>query len=285
MYHIGGRETTNSMGLMTIDEGRCLKDGFCARECPAAIIELPGDGFPRIKPGQEEGCMDCGHCVAVCPHDALRHERIPAAGSPALRDDLRLSEAQAVQFLRSRRSIRHFADRPVERETIRKLIETARYAPSGGNRQGVEWLVIGDRGRLREIGALTVAWLRKIVEDPRAVAAAPYLLPTIAAWDAGQDTVLRGAPVLVVAMAPAEVMTGSVDVAIAQTYLDLYAPVLGLGTCWAGLLQGAMANAPEARAAVGVPDGYPHHYALMLGYPLVRFFRAPERKAPRITFA
>ena len=144
--------------------------------------------------------------------------------------------------------------------------------------------MIGDRGRLRKIGALTVDWIRKLAKDPRAVAAAPYLLPTIAAWDAGQDTVLRGAPVLVVAMAPAEVATGSADVVIAQAHLDLYAPVLGLGTCWAGLLQGAMANSPETRAAVGVPDGYPHHYALMLGYPDVRFFRAPERKAPKITF-
>ncbi|NLV30415.1 MAG: 4Fe-4S binding protein [Acidobacteria bacterium] len=273
------------MELITIDEDRCRKDGFCAWECPSAIIELPGDGWPRIKPGQEEGCMDCGHCVAVCPHDALRHERIPRAGSPALRDDLRIGEAQAAQFLRARRSIRHFAERPVEKDKILKLIETARYAPTGGNRQEVEWLVLDDGPRLREIGALTVAWLRKVVEDPRAVAAAPYLLPTIAAWDAGEDTVLRGAPALVVAMAPAEVMTGTVDVTIAQAYLDLYAPVLGLGTCWAGLLQGAMANAPETRAAVGIPEGYPHHYALMLGYPDVRFFRTPERKAPRITFA
>lgn len=240
------------MELITIDEDRCRKDGFCARECPSAIIELPGDGWPRIKPGQEEGCMDCGHCVAVCPHDALRHERIPRAGSPALRDDLRIGEAQAAQFLRARRSIRHFAERPVEKDKILKLIETARYAPTGGNRQEVEWLVLDDGPRLREIGALTVAWLRKVVEDPRAVAAAPYLLPTIAAWDAGEDTVLRGAPALVVAMAPAEVMTGTVDVTIAQAYLDLYAPVLGLGTCWAGLLQGAMANAPETRHSRGL---------------------------------
>ena len=91
--------------------------------------------------------------------------------------------------------------------------------------------MIGDRGRLRKIGALTVDWIRKLAKDPRTVAAAPYLLPTIAAWDAGQDTVLRGAPVLVVAMAPAEVATGSADVVIAQAHLDLYAPVLGLGTC------------------------------------------------------
>jgi nitroreductase len=42
--------------------------------------------------------------------------------------------------------------------------------------------------------------------------------------------------VLVVASAPKEATNGMVDVTLALSYLDLLAPTMGLGTCWAGLL-------------------------------------------------
>ena len=58
----------------------------------------------------------------------------------------------------------------------------------------------------------------------------------VAGWDAGFDTVLRDAPVIVVASAPKEAMNGLGDVTLALSYLDLMAPTMGLGTCWAGLL-------------------------------------------------
>jgi nitroreductase/NAD-dependent dihydropyrimidine dehydrogenase PreA subunit len=272
------------MGLLTIDEGRCKRDGFCVQECPALIIQLPEKGYPGIIPGCDDRCMDCGHCVAVCPYGALQHERIPFAKSPSILEALSINEAQAVQFLRSRRSIRHFKEKPVEQETIKRLIEVARYAPTGGNRQAVEWLVINDKSRIKEAATLTVDWLRQIVQDPQVVAAAPYLPLAIAAWDAGEDSVLRNAPSLVIALAPQEVMSGMVDLTLALSYLDVFAPAIGLGTCWAGLLQGALINSPATKAAVGIPDSYPHHYPIMVGYPDVTFYQVPERRAPKITF-
>jgi nitroreductase/NAD-dependent dihydropyrimidine dehydrogenase PreA subunit len=273
------------MGLLTIDRNLCKKDGLCVAECPSAIIHEQETGFPDILPEKEAGCIECGHCVAVCPFGALDHERVPLASSPLIQEDLCISGEQAIQFLRSRRSIRRFLDRPVEKEKIQKLIEAARCAPTGGNSQMVEWLVITEKERLKKIAGMTVDWMRVLAEDPRVVAAAPYLPAAVAAWDAGCDSVLRGAPALVVAMAPAKAINGYVDLTLALSYFDLLAPVLGLGTCWAGMLQGALANAPGTKAAVGIPEGYPHHYPIMLGYHTVRYYRMPDRKNPRITFA
>lgn len=272
------------MGLLTIDEGKCKRDGFCVQECPAVIIRLPGKGFPKILPIDEARCMDCGHCIAICPHDALIHARIPISQSPAIREDLKINEAQAAQFLRSRRSVRHYQDKAVEKEKIQRLIEIARYAPTAGNSQLVEWLVIADKARLKAIGEKTVDWLRALIQNPQAVAAAPYLPAAVAAWDAGYDSVLRGAPVLITAMAPKEAMNGQVDLTLALSYLDVFAQTLDLGTCWAGLVEGAMVHSAAARAAVGLPEGFTQHYPVMLGYPDVRFYRVPERKTPKITF-
>jgi nitroreductase/NAD-dependent dihydropyrimidine dehydrogenase PreA subunit len=271
------------MGLLKIDTTKCKRDGFCVRECPAAVIRLPREALPEIIPGGI--CLECGHCVAVCPHGALSHERIPIENSPPILAELRINEAQALQFLRSRRSIRHFLDMPVEPEKIRKIIEGARYAPTGGNSQMVEWLVLTDKNKIREIAALTVEWLRQFVKDPQVTAARPYLSIAVASWDEGNDSVLRNAPALVVALAPQEAMNGMVDLTIAQTYLDLLAPAMGLGTCWAGLLQGALLHSQDIKRLVGIPASYPHHYPLMLGYPDVRFYRLPERRAPKIIFS
>jgi len=274
------------MGLLNINEDLCQRDGLCVRDCAAAIIQLAeNNGLPEIIPDGEGVCLECGHCVAVCPHGALSHERIPIEGSPAIKEKLCINEEQAIQFLRSRRSIRHFLDKPVESERIRELIEAARYAPTGGNTQMVEWRVLSDKSHLMEIAGLTVDWLRQLVKDPQVIAARPYLPKAVESWDAGNDSVLRGAPVLIVAMAPEQAVNGLVDLTLALSYLDLLAPAMGLGTCWAGLLQGGLLASPSLKGKVGIPETYPHHYPIMLGYSELDYYRLPERKQPKITFA
>ena len=272
------------MGLITIDESKCKKDSFCEQECPAVIIQLPAGGFPALVEDGDEMCLLCGHCVAVCPHGALDHKMIPREKSPAIRKDLAINAEQAGQFLRSRRSIRRYRNKPVEKEKSQALIEMARYAPTGGNRQPIEWLVINDKSLMKRLGELTAGWLRQLAKDPAVVAAMPYVLKVVEGWDAGFDTVLRGAPTLITAMTPPEAVNGTVDLTIALSYLELFAPTIGLGTCWAGLLHGAMMSIPSIKTEMGVPENYPHHYPMMVGYPDVKFYRVPERKQPKITF-
>lgn len=274
------------MGLISIDEQKCKKDGFCAAECPAAIIRLQEkDAYPDMVAGGEELCLRCGHCVAVCPHGALSHKHSPLEASPSIDPKLVLTEQQAVQFLRSRRSVRFFRDKPVEKEKIQRLIEIARYAPTGSNSQLVEWLVVNDKSKIDNIVGLTIDFFRRLFkEGPQAMAIAS-LPRAVAAWEAGYDAVLRNAPALVVASAPQEAFNGMIDVTLALCYLDLMAPILGLGTCWAGMLQLALLFSPAIKEALGVPAGHPHHYPMMLGYPKPKYYRLPERKHPKITYA
>jgi nitroreductase len=242
------------------------------------------ESFPVVAPGREKVCLVCGHCVAVCPHGALRHEGIPFDRCPPLRKELLISEDQAVQFLRSRRSIRVFKNKPVERDTIQRVIDIARYAPTGGNAQPLEWLVLTDPEELRALAGLTIDWMRDTLEkDPESVRM-PYMSMIVKAWDAGINVVLWNAPVVVVASAHRDTPMGLVDVTIALTYLELAALPLGLGTCWAGLLQGALLSWKPLQEAMALPEGHVHHYPMMLGYPKLRYHRLPERKEPRITW-
>jgi nitroreductase/NAD-dependent dihydropyrimidine dehydrogenase PreA subunit len=270
---------------LTIDKTKCKKDGLCVAECPTAIIrQKDKDSHPELVKGSAQICLRCGHCVAVCPHGALDHADIPLAACPPIDKDLVVSHEQVVQWLRSRRSVRRFKDKPVDKASIQKLIEIARYAPTASNSQLVEWAVITDKSQIRDLAGKVVEWMKAVLQKDPQPANASYLPMLVAAWDLGIDAVLRSAPGLIVAMAPKAAANGLVDLTLALSYLELAAPSLGLGTCWAGLLQGALLSHKPLKPVVGIPADYPHHYPMIIGYSDVRYYRLPERRSPKINW-
>ena len=275
------------MKLLDIDREKCKKDGICVSVCPGNIIRLKDeDGYPEMIHDGDEFCIACGHCVSVCPNDALRHHAIPIEDCAPIKKELIINEEQAVQFLRSRRSIRIYRNKPVETEKIQRLIEIARYGPTGANTQMIEWVVFNDKEKVSRIARLVVEWIRDILEKKPENPPFPIdrLRLFLEAWDAGFDGILRNAPALVIAMASEEAGSGMVDTTILLSYLELAAPALGLGACWAGLLKRALLNLPSLREIAGLSDGYPHYYPMMLGYPKYKYYRLPERKPPKITW-
>lgn len=270
--------------MLTIDESLCNKDGLCVTECPVSIISLKDlDSIPETVEGAEESCLRCGHCVAVCPKGALSHEATPLETCTEINKNLSIDKDQAVQFLRSRRSVRLFREKPVERKTIEQLIKVASYAPSGSNLQLVEWLVFDDKDKLHELSGHSIDWMREALKQDE-INAPPYMARLIEAWEVGHDAILRNAPVVILGVVNKDARNGLVDTTIALTYLDLIAPQFGLGTCWAGLLQGAMTNWPPVKEAMGMSDDYPFHYPMMVGYNKLQYHRLPERNPPRITW-
>jgi nitroreductase len=171
----------------------------------------------------------------------------------------------------------------VEREKLQRLIEIARYAPTGGNRQPLEWVVFTDPDKIKEIAEKTAAWMREVIEKaPESVP--PYFPLVLGAWDMGFNSLTWSAPALVVASAPRGVASGMVDLSLALCYFELAAPKLGLGTCWGGILYGGMRGSEAVREAVGLPEGHTHYYPMMVGYAKTKYARVPERNAPRITW-
>lgn len=270
------------MELM-VDQSKCKKDGICVESCPNKIIGLSdGDGFPRIIPGLELLCISCGHCVAVCPHGAMNHPKVPLEDCVPIKKELVISEAQATQFLRARRSIRVFKETPVDRETVQKLIEIACHAPTGGNSQLVRWIAVSDAAKVHGLSALTIEWMRlKLNESPYNFRYPPeFLKLVISGWERGEDPILRKAPALVVAKAHELVAT---DPTLALSYFDLAATSMGLGTCWAGLLKAALVEYPPAREALGLKDDASlFYYPVMLGYPKFKYHLLPKRNPAKI---
>jgi nitroreductase/NAD-dependent dihydropyrimidine dehydrogenase PreA subunit len=272
------------VNLIEVNQQTCRKDGICSAVCPAKLIQSDKGDCPSPIAEVSELCIRCGHCVAVCPSGSLQHAEMPLEQCQDVREELLLSAEQSEQFLRNRRSIRNYRDKAVPRESLQKLIEVARYAPTGHNTQTVEWLVLSDRQELNKLVAIVGDWMRWMLANMSEFALSMHMDLTLEKLEAGNDVVLRDAPVLVVAHAPKADPMAPTSCTIALTYLELAATGMELGGCWAGYFNAACNSFPPMMEALGLPEGHQCFGAMMVGYPQFRYQRMPERKAPAITW-
>ncbi|MDA8404914.1 MAG: nitroreductase family protein, partial [Desulfobacteraceae bacterium] len=228
------------MSLFEVSPEKCNRDGICVAECPVKIIELKdGASTPVPVPGADAICINCGHCVAVCPTGALSHKNMTPGQCPPVRKDWLLTPDQAEHFLRCRRSIRTYKKELVEKEILARLIEIASYAPSGHNTQPVHWRVVHDSKKLHQLTGMVVDWMRAMIKEQPAMAAKMHMDLVVGAWDFGVDVVCRDAPHIILAHGLAADTTVQYACTIAVAYLELAAPSLGLGTCWGGFFGAA----------------------------------------------
>ncbi|MDD5170693.1 MAG: nitroreductase family protein [Syntrophales bacterium] len=57
-----------------------------------------------------------------------------------------------TELIKTRRSIRRFKDRPVPEDLLVQALELATWAPNGGNHQAWRFLIVSNRGLIRQIG-------------------------------------------------------------------------------------------------------------------------------------
>lgn len=273
------------MSLFTIDETKCKGDGICVAECPMKIIEMEDDkSLPTPTAEADEKCIQCGHCVAVCPHGAFTHNQIKSEDFPPINKDWLLSTEQAEQFLRSRRSIRAYKEKAVEQAHLQQLIEIARYAPTGTNSQQVNWLVVNSRAEVMKLTGMVIDLIKVMVSNDHPMSKRYNLAGFVTAWEQGVDIISRGAPALVMTHAPKEYGLAQVDCTSALTYFDLAAPTLGLGACWAGFFMIALSQYQPLIDALELPEGHGVFGAMMTGYPKFKYQRMVPRKEPKITW-
>jgi len=272
------------MNLLEIDQQSCNQDGICAAVCPARLIDFQKGGFPTPIGEAEKMCIRCGHCVAACPTGSLSHREMPVEQCPPIEKDLQLTAEQCEHFLRSRRSIRVYKSIPVPRVDISRLIEVARYAPSGHNSQCAEWLVLDNKDELRSLAGIVADWMRWMIGNMPELAASMHMDKTLQRWEDGNDVILRDAPVLIVTHAEKDNRAAPSTCTIALTYLELAATSMGLGCCWAGYFNAAATTFPPMMEALSLPRGHQCFGAMMVGYPKFNYHRLPTRKPPSINW-
>ncbi|MFC2030654.1 nitroreductase family protein [Chloroflexota bacterium] len=292
------------MAAIRHDAGVCVKCGLCAMACPRGILQQDEKGTcPKIVDTIVEHCLLCGQCVAICPQGGISHSHFPEGTVTPIRSEYLPEYDQVLELIRSRRAKRSFKDRPVEREVIEKVLDAARFGPSGHNHQTTEFVVIQDKEIIHEIGALTARGLEKMVmpfrnkvsrtamgfvvgrREAEAIAEfAPELVGLASMFDNGKDWILREAPVLVLFCADRVNGFSSENANIQVQNATLAAETLGLGGFYTGFVVMASSRDDSIAQLVGLPETHKIYGALALGYPRLRFKKWPERDPAKVTW-
>jgi nitroreductase/NAD-dependent dihydropyrimidine dehydrogenase PreA subunit len=265
------------MPNIIVNKDLCNKCNTCSAVCVMGIIKPATDvSIPRMAKANEENCMKCGHCEAFCSQQALVLDFKSEEKLSFSNKDSQIKPENLSLYIKQRRSIRHFSAKPVSKKLIEQVLDVAHYAPTGGNSQTVQWLVIHDTKEVQRIAGLTVDWMRTIQNSEHPLSL--YVPGIISLWDKGVDTICRNAPHLVFAHLPFnEFIDDRTDAIIALSYFDIAAPAFGLGTCWAGFIRMAADSYEPLIDALGLPDKRIIGYAMMFGYPVHKPLSIPRR--------
>jgi nitroreductase len=214
-----------------------------------------------------------------------------------------------IEALRTTGSVREFTPEPVDDVTVARILDAARFAPSGGNRQGWRVVVLRDPEARRQLRDLYLdGWYDYLALAGAGLTPWSPLSDRTAEWEAlaGADAVRKAAeagpggfaehldevPVLLLILADLGALA-AVDRDLdrytfaggASVYPFAWSILLAARTEGLGGVITTMATRREAdvRALVGAPDGVAVAAVVALGHPVT----APRRlrRTPVADFA
>ena len=257
--------------------------------------------------------LNCDHCAAACPVDAIR----VAAVDPDLSryqtfsadnrwlEHGRFDTASLVNLMGSRRSCRNFCDRPVDRPLLEDLVKVGITAPSGSNCQPWTFTILPNRESLNRLGGRVgeffkkmnrmaeKRWLRtglKWIGRPQLDNYYRQHYSTVEKglrlWEQeASDLLFHGAPAAIVVAADDAASCPSEDALLTTANMLLAAHAMGLGTCLIGFAIEAMRRDSSIVRMLGIPDHETPHAVIALGWPDETYRRVAGRKPVVIRYA
>jgi nitroreductase len=144
-----------------------------------------------------------------------------------------------MEVVKKRRSIRRYKSDPISGKDLKTILEAARLAPSWGNRQCWQYVIVTDQSIKEKLAGEERKW---ISEAPAVIVACANTRES--GHKPGMDYYM-------------------LDIGISLEHLILAATNLGLGTCWIGAF-----DEKQAKEALGVPDDIRVVAFTPLGYPV-----------------
>ena len=142
-----------------------------------------------------------------------------------------------IDVVRSRRSIRKYQSRKIPDEKLANIIEAARLAPSGSNRQAWRFIVVRAADKKAKLAEFCGKQL----------------------WMAGADTVIVCCWLSIPGVDEIRLRR---DVTIATEHIVLAAVNEGLGTCWIGSF-----DTDAVKSLLAIPHDVGINTMVVLGYP------------------
>ena len=285
---------------ISIDSGKCKKDGLCSSICPMGIFVGVSKELPQIM--REDMCVLCGQCLAVCPNGAIAHARLELGKFSKISNRQPVTVESLTQLLQQRRSVRNYKDQEIPRDVLEQIVQIAGHTPTGAH-GGEGWVrkvvVVSGRANMQRIQELTFEYLKLVQklldsfvvrmvsrwkEAPRA---GRLMLPDAAfrreAYENGKDVITYNAPAAIFVHTPRVSPTPQVDCDVVLFAMMLVAHSLGLGTCWNGYLAKAASgfkikSFTALREMLQIPEDHDVYAAATIGYPAIRLHSTPQRE-------
>ena len=265
------------MPILGIDQEKCIKCKLCIKECIRRFVE---DEERDIIIFQDPTgtCILCGHCIAVCPTDAILYENFgdePYTFNSIEKLENIISYDAAYKFLRAHRSIRHYKKDKVPEELLRKVVKVMQYAPTGGNLRAEKYAILLDPEKIHTLSEgimeelLKHSTFRVRYEESLSIRKKLYKNP-----------VFFDAPHVIFVHSSSDTFIEGIHIGIIVTYGRLAAESLGLGTCWNGWSLMAFQTNKKLLKLAGIRGkGWG---AFTIGYPDISYKRCPPRRQKKI---
>lgn len=269
--------------MIHVDIEKCIGCGLCVKDCWCEELEIVDNK------AEAKGvfCISCGHCVAICPENAIflndtpPGDLIETAPSTSAIDPLLF-----LHWMKSRRSIRQFTKEALSEEDLQQILEVGRYSPKGGNLQNVSFVVIRDH--LQEVKKMAVEALYALSELTEEQKKIPNMTHYAKEWKklysleqegSSQDRLFFHAPCVILVISPA-----APNALIAASHMETMIYSLGLGMFYSGFTTRAVNESKQLKEFLGLEPSDLVHTALVIGHPAVRYQRSVYRKNPRVIY-
>ena len=279
---------------VSIDQDKCDGCGICALRCQLCFRK---QGDEMTVQADESCCNLCGHCVALCPTDAIVCHKLDMDNFIAIKGGPAYDTDEFISFLRQRRSHRLFKKKPIPKKDLEKLVDVCRYAPTGSNVQNVHILMVQGTDKRQRLSDLTVDFFDEIggkaqkrIERLKAEgkplteeldnlqSTLQYRDKLVLAKKVGFDPIFYQAPAVIVFHSPAQTSAPKDNCVIASTTLGLVARTMGLETTYIGLFNAAAAGYEPLKKELNLPLGHQVFSTLIAGYPKLKFLKTVDRK-------
>jgi FMN reductase (NADPH) len=199
---------------------------------------------------------------------------------------------QFIELLKSRRSIRAYKPDPIPDEYIQKIIEAARWAPSGGNSQPWEFMVIKKKELKDRIADLFIKSLDS-VREAELTREKEMRVPALVGETKGPG--FKNAPVLILLCGDPRV-NEAFPLVVFQKYghevfisnlasaflcMQLAAKALGLGSQWVSAAGSFMED--DLKELLNIPKGVKIYDMMAVGYPAYQLGPRSPRKIDEMT--
>jgi nitroreductase len=250
----------------------------------------------------QELCVSCGHCITVCPHQAITHSNIPQNLIKTISPHKIPTDQELLDLLKTRRSIRAFQHKPIPKQLLSTIIKAAHYAPSTNNIQSTEYTVVQDTDIIKKIKNYTLTYLQKTtrrLQNPvirtllkssnydhaaHLFKRIPEYQHVINTTHNNIDLIIHNAPALLFFHANKSIGFADVNATLALQNATLIIYSLNLGCFFAGYVVAASTYEKEIPNLLKIPRENQIYGCLAIGYPQVEFSQWIERKSSNITW-